>query len=490
MTICLIIPPSPFLLDERVFLSLGVLKVAGSLEQAGHHVDVLDLSGVENYLDAVDDYVASHPDTNRYGLTATTPQMPAALKINDRLPWWAILGGPHATLVAAAARNEVKKGSPGRATAALNKLMDHFCVIVAGDGEKAIHLAIGEGAPTLIDADNPRTDLFLSHAGFTQSPWPARHLVDFDSYHYEIEGHKATSIIAQLGCPFGCNFCGGRLSPMLRQIRLRDTENIVAEMEHLYTKYGITGFMFYDDELNVNPKLIELMMAILALQRYHNVEFRLRGFVKAELFTALQAAVMHEAGFRWLLCGFESGSEKILRNINKKATRADNSRMLTLAHAAGIKVKALMSLGHPGESQETIADTTQWLLDNQPDELDCTVITVYPGTPYYDDARLIADEAYCFEVNRDRLYHWDIDFTEEQAYYKGAPGKYRSFVWTDHLMGEDLVAARDYLEETVREQLGLPYPTVGAAIRYDHSMGQGLPGTILRSSKQAKENIK
>jgi hypothetical protein len=57
-------------------------------------------------------------------------------------------------------------------------------------------------------------------------------------------------------------------------------------------------------------------------------------------------------------------------------------------------------------------------------------------------------------------------------------------------MGEDLVAARDYLEETVREQLGLPYPTVGAAIRYDHSMGQGLPGTILRSSKQAKENIK
>ena len=34
----LIIPPSPFLLDERVFVSLGILRVAASLEAQG--VDV------------------------------------------------------------------------------------------------------------------------------------------------------------------------------------------------------------------------------------------------------------------------------------------------------------------------------------------------------------------------------------------------------------------------------------------------------------------
>ena len=42
----LVIPPSPFLLDERVFVSLGILRVASSLEERGVNVGVLDLSGV------------------------------------------------------------------------------------------------------------------------------------------------------------------------------------------------------------------------------------------------------------------------------------------------------------------------------------------------------------------------------------------------------------------------------------------------------------
>src|SRR3954447_1116755 len=41
-TVGLIIPPSPFLLDERVFVSLGMLTVAASLERAGYRVAVLD----------------------------------------------------------------------------------------------------------------------------------------------------------------------------------------------------------------------------------------------------------------------------------------------------------------------------------------------------------------------------------------------------------------------------------------------------------------
>ena len=54
--ICLITPPSPFLMDERVFLNLGILKVASSLESKGYDVDFLDLSGVKNYRDVIKDY--------------------------------------------------------------------------------------------------------------------------------------------------------------------------------------------------------------------------------------------------------------------------------------------------------------------------------------------------------------------------------------------------------------------------------------------------
>src|SRR5262249_563757 len=149
------------------------------------------------------------------------------------------------------------------------------------------------------------------------TPWPARHLVDLRSYKYAIEGHSATSLIAQLGCPFNCGFCGGRNSNSLRITRTRTTESIVAELESLYRTYGYTGFMLYDDELNVSKSLVELMDSISDLQERLGVEFRLRGFVKAELFTETQARAMYRAGFRWLLCGFEAGHPRILANIQK-----------------------------------------------------------------------------------------------------------------------------------------------------------------------------
>ncbi len=44
MRVCLITPPSIFLLDERVFMTLGILRVAAALEGAGHEVEMLDLS--------------------------------------------------------------------------------------------------------------------------------------------------------------------------------------------------------------------------------------------------------------------------------------------------------------------------------------------------------------------------------------------------------------------------------------------------------------
>jgi hypothetical protein len=75
--ICLIIPPSLFLLDERVFMSLGILKVAAVLEQEDVTVELLDLSGVMNYEEALAAHI-THSQAECFGLTATTPQMPAA----------------------------------------------------------------------------------------------------------------------------------------------------------------------------------------------------------------------------------------------------------------------------------------------------------------------------------------------------------------------------------------------------------------------------
>ena len=86
----------------------------------------------------------------------------------------------------------------------------------------------------------------------------------------------------------------------------------------LHEMHGYTGFMFYDDELNISNTMIPLMNAITDLQEELGVEFRLRGFVKAQLLTEEQALDMYRAGFRWILSGFESGPPRILENINKQ----------------------------------------------------------------------------------------------------------------------------------------------------------------------------
>jgi anaerobic magnesium-protoporphyrin IX monomethyl ester cyclase len=399
-----------------------------------------------------------------------------------------VLGGPHVTLVATAYKRERLLARSHRATAAYDRLRELADVIVAGDGEEAIFLALAPDAPPFVDADNPKSPLFLSSRRLTELPYPARHLVDVDSYHYAIDGVRALSMIAQLGCPFACGFCGGRESPSFRRARMRSTESVVAEMAHLHDAYGLTGFMLYDDELNVNPRMVELMDAITDLQRARGVEFRLRGFIKAQLFTEAQAAAMYRAGFRWILTGFESGSPRILKNINKKSTREENTRCVDIARRHGLKVKALMSVGHPGESEETITETREWLLSTRPDDFDVTIITTYPGTPYYDHATPHPTEAgvWVYEFNGDRLYSLEVDYTEVADYYKGDPdGGYRSFVYTDALSADDLVKLRDAVERDVRHALGLSFHRAAPALRYEHSMGQlggGLPAYIFRAT--------
>ena len=492
--ICLSIPPSPFLLDERVFPFLGPLKVAAVLEKANRPVEVLDLSGIANFTDAVEDH-ARHSEARHFGITATTPQFPAAVRIAQairsvRHDARIIIGGTHATLVVAARKYEGAQKRVGRAHTAYHQLEANFDVIVSGDGEETIFLATEENAPKLIDADDRKSPYFLTNARLDATPFPARHLIDLPSYRYTIDGVPATSLIAQLGCPYKCGFCAGRSSPMLRNIRTRSDESIVEEMMFLYRTYGYQGFMFYDDELNVNPKMIELMQKITMAQIKLGVEWKLRGFVKSERFTDEQAHAMYEAGFRQVLIGFESGSSRILENIQKIATRDDNTRCVDIAHRHGLKVKALMSLGHPGESEETICETRDWLLEVKPSDFDASVITPYPGSPYYDHALpVVANQGAKSEwvytcKNGDRLYQEEVHYELEADYYKGDPNDgYSSHVWTDSLSPEALVARRNELEASVRKELDIPFNQSRPAALYEHSMGQStLSPRILRST--------
>lgn len=493
-----IIPPSTFLADERVFPVLGPLKVAACLRQNDIPVEVLDLSGFENYEGIVRQYVRS-THTRIFGLTATTPQIPAAVRVLDvikgELPdARVILGGPHVTLTHAGMLQDVKMSREGRGTTAFRQLTRMFDKLVVGDGEQAIFPAINpQNYEPVIDAGSLESPFFIKKGTLDHYPFPARDLIAMESYHYDIDGHRAFSMIAQLGCPFECGFCGGRDSQVFRMARARSVENVIHEMETVVRQSMIdnnpySAAMFYDDELNIVPKGLEkLCEELIQMQKRLGFEMRFRGFIKAELFTPQQAELMYKAGFRNLLSGVESGDAEMLETMRKHTTPEINARCVKFAHEAGLQFKALMSIGHPGESNRSIENSVGWVLSNlrAGDDVDWTIITEYPGSPYYDRSVYIPGEnawLYTEPKTGNRLWSREMDYAIDAYYYKGIPGEYDVYVWTDHLTEKQLASLRDQAELTTRSALGLPPITAVTPRTFEHSMGQHLPSDVLKKS--------
>lgn len=492
-SVSLVIPPSPFLADERVFPFLGPLKVASSLQEKGVDVDVVDLSGISNYDEVLREYLQKQgKGIENIGITATTPQFPHAVRLAEIIREEApearvILGGAHATMVGSAKVTDIKANLERRGSRAFEQMVDTFDVVVIGDGEEAIFEAIKPDSQKVIDAGDRKSPFFLQRGTLETYPFPNRELIDMDSYHYQIDGKDAQSMIAQLGCPMECGFCGGRNTTSFRMIRTRTPEHIINEVDVLVSRYNKRGIMFYDDELNIsNDSVMSLMEGLIRYQEKNKLELSFRGFVKAELFTLEQAKMMYRAGFRIILSGVESGDDGILDTMKKHTTRAINSAWIANCHAAGLKAKALMSIGHPGETQETVANSLEWVLSNRPDDVDWTIITQYPGSPYFDFSVPHPTEPGVWVYTQGRtgavLYSKEVDFGKESSYYKGVPGDYTSYVWTDQLSPQDLVVLRDQAELVSRKSLGLTQIHSVAALQYEHSMGQSLPSSILRST--------
>jgi hypothetical protein len=128
------------------------------------------------------------------------------------------------------------------------------------------------------------------------------------------------------------------------------------------------------------------------------------------------------------------------------------------------------------------------------DDFDCSIITTYPGTPYYDLA-VISDSVkniwtYTHPQTGDRLHAYDVNFATTPDYYKGDPnGGYCSYVFTDQLTASEIVRLRDLVENEVRGALRIPFYPSNAALRYEHSMGQSIPQQLLRRSAVYEQQI-
>ncbi|MCD6448400.1 MAG: radical SAM protein, partial [Thermoplasmata archaeon] len=138
-------------------------------------------------------------------------------------------------------------------------------------------------------------------------------------------------------------------------------------------------------------------------------------------------------GLREVLLGVESGSDKILKIVNKGTTRKMNLDAIKLLHSLRVKVKCAFIIGLPGESRETLRETEDFCREvkDMVADFDFTVFVPYHGSRIYQNP-----EAY------------DIRFDPGEVYraYKTKPGEYISIVSTSSLTSEEIAEARNKLE--------------------------------------------
>ena len=399
--VLLINPPSPFLIDSAAFPPLGLLYIAAELERWGCEVQVADYGlGNRNFVHWVPDYI---------GITGLTSHVPW---IRNTIPFFRdmypeariILGGPHFS-------NVPEDGAKAGA--------DVTCM---GDGEasmiSAVHFPTAPIRSGLVNID--------------EWPAPARYLIDLHAYHYSIGRERATPIMTARGCPFSCAYCSRGLGA--EGIRYRKLELVAAELEELWFG-GWRALMIYDDEMNVSTKRLRDVAGLLH-------PFKWRCFVRSNLFTAEQAEILAENNCVEVCCGVESGSDEILRNVNKRATVAEATSFVHLCKSVGLRTKVFLILGLPGETEATARATKDWLLAARPDNFDICPFTPYPGSRIFHHL-----DEYDIQIHES---YWDAEY-----FHKGKPGEYQVVVSTSGLSQDRIGELREEIERDVRAELGL-----------------------------------
>lgn len=205
-------------------------------------------------------------------------------------------------------------------------------------------------------------------------PFPAWDLFPIDLY---IAPTKSMTLISGRGCPFNCNFC----SKNFKGIRLRSIKNIVDEIKVIKKKFKIANIGFDDELVVVNKKrTTDLCKELKKL----NIIWSCQGRVNYATIPLLR--MMKDAGCAQIGFGVESGSQKILKNMNKATTIEMITNAIKNANTVGLNYCPQMIFGYVGEDEKTLKETANLCLN-----LGMTpafnVATPYPGTKLYEWAK-------------------------------------------------------------------------------------------------------
>ena len=215
-------------------------------------------------------------------------------------------------------------------------------------------------------------------------PLPARHFLPMEKYCDLPGGIPAPSLQlwASRGCPFQCVFCAW---PQImyggNQYRTRDPIKVVDEIELCIKKYGFKSVYFDDDTFNIGKPR---MLAICAEIKKRNLNVPWAIMARADCMDREILSAMKDAGLVSLKYGVESGVQQILKNTGKSLDLSKVRETVKITQELGIKYHLTFTFGLPGETLETIDKTIALAMELDPDSLQFSIVTPFPGSKYFD----------------------------------------------------------------------------------------------------------
>jgi radical SAM superfamily enzyme YgiQ (UPF0313 family) len=185
------------------------------------------------------------------------------------------------------------------------------------------------------------------------------------------------------GCPLSCSYCS---TPTIegKLVRWRSPESVVNWLAQ-WKQEGFRNFYFVDNTFNLPPSYAMRLCSKIDSARL-NISWRCILFPGGLNLSLIEA--LAKAGCQEVSLGFESGSDSMLRRLNKQYALEDVRRASDLLRRRSIRQRGFLLLGGPGETKESAEESLEFAESLNLDMLHLSIgIRIYPNTRVAEVAR-------------------------------------------------------------------------------------------------------
>ncbi len=225
---------------------------------------------------------------------------------------------------------------------------------------------------------------------------PAWDLVDFDRYARQptmmltLKGRRYATIFTSRGCPYKCNYCHDLFG---KRFIYRSAENVLAEIEFLYEKYGVDEFEIVDDIFNLHKPRLKKIMEEVTRRWPGKLHFCFPNGVRADIIDESVLDALVAGGTYAMSVAVETVTPRLQTLIEKNLKVEQVRKVIDWADERGIMVCGFFMIGFPTETPEELRATIDFALDSRLSMAQFFQVTPQPETPLYELARAEGPEA-------------------------------------------------------------------------------------------------